>query len=95
MYICRNYLCTPLLRATQNGILSSYDALSVHPYRDSAPETALNEYENIRSIIQVCNLVFRDACRRERLCIQNVFGVAHVMIFVAMMSLTPCPDVAP
>lgn len=35
----------------QAGVLSQWDAVSVHPYRPTAPETALPEYEALRQLI--------------------------------------------
>lgn len=35
-----------------NGLLNVWDAVSVHPYRAQAPETALPEYENLRQLMR-------------------------------------------
>lgn len=35
----------------QAGLLNWWDAVSVHPYRKSAPETAVPEYEKLRALI--------------------------------------------
>lgn len=37
--------------AFQHGLLHYVDAVSVHPYRDSAPETALSDYAMLRRLI--------------------------------------------
>lgn len=40
----------------RSGLLDYIDAVSVHPYRRSAPETALGEYRAIRSLIAACTV---------------------------------------
>ena len=39
-------------RAASLGLLDQIDAVSVHPYRDSNPETALSDYERLRAVVK-------------------------------------------
>lgn len=43
--------------ATRMGLRDYLSAVSIHPYRDSAPETAISEYEDLRRIIGNITLV--------------------------------------
>lgn len=36
----------------QDGILTGFDAVSVHPYRDGAPESVLDDYTTLRGLIE-------------------------------------------
>ena len=38
--------------AASLGLLDRVDAVSVHPYRDSNPETALGDYERLRAVVK-------------------------------------------
>jgi len=38
--------------AASLGLLDRIDAVSVHPYRDSNPETALGDYERLRAVVK-------------------------------------------
>ena len=42
-----NYLNTTI----HNGILQAFDAVSVHPYRGSSPETVLSDYKQLREMM--------------------------------------------
>lgn len=35
-----------------SGLLSSWDAVSIHPYRSENPETAISEWKRLRSLVQ-------------------------------------------
>ena len=47
-----NYLNTTI----HNGILQAFDAVSVHPYRGSSPETVLSDYKQLREMMAAAAL---------------------------------------